>query len=66
MTHTQSTSLGPIAIPSAGQRTAGHFTFADDEGLGKYEWPYFAITGKLSGPTMLITAGIHASTFAAS
>ena len=63
MTHTQSTSLGPIAIPPAGQRAAGHFTFAGDEGLAKYEWPYFAITGKVSGPTVLVTAGIHAAEY---
>ena len=63
MTHTQSTSLGPIAIPAAGQRAAGHFTFSGDEGLAKYEWPYFAITGKVSGPTVLVTAGIHAAEY---
>jgi len=63
VTHTQSTSLGPIAIPPAGQRAAGHFTFAGDEGLSKYEWPYFAITGKVSGPTVLVTAGIHAAEY---
>jgi len=63
VTHTQQTSLGPIAIPAAGQRAAGHFTFAADEGLAKYEWPYLAITGKVSGPTVLVTAGIHAAEY---
>ena len=63
MAHTPSTSLGPIAIPAAGQRAAGHFTFAGDEGLAKYEWPYLAITGEVSGPTVLVTAGIHAAEY---
>jgi len=56
-------ALGPIAIPAAGQRVSGHFTFAGDAGLEKYQWPYFAITGKVSGPTVLVTAGIHAAEY---
>ena len=60
---TQQSALGPIAIPGAGQRVAGHFTFAGDNGLAKYEWPYFAISGKVSGPTVLVTAGIHAAEY---
>ncbi len=60
---TQQSALGPIAIPAAGQRVAGHFTFAGDNGLAKYEWPYFAISGHVSGPTVLVTAGIHAAEY---
>ena len=60
---TQQSALGPIAIPAAGQRVAGHFTFAGDDGLAKYEWPYFAISGAVSGPTVLVTAGIHAAEY---
>ena len=61
--HTPESSIGPIAIPPAGQRVAGQFTFAGDEGLEKYQWPYFAIAGKVSGPTVLVTAGIHAAEY---
>lgn len=56
-------TIGPIAIPAAGERASGHFTFAGDEGLAKYEWPYIAIAGKESGPTVLVTAGIHAAEY---
>ncbi len=59
----QESSLGPIPLPAAGQRAAGRFTFTGDEGLAKYEWPYIAIVGKVSGPTVLITAGIHAAEY---
>ncbi|HKC91160.1 MAG TPA: M14 family metallopeptidase [Candidatus Limnocylindria bacterium] len=55
--------IGPIAIPAAGQRRTGSFTFAGDEGLAKYEWPYIAIAGLVAGPTVLITAGIHAAEY---
>jgi hypothetical protein len=55
--------LGPIPIPAAGQRQAGRFTFASDAGLAKYEWPYLAIRGDAPGPTVLITAGIHAAEY---
>src|SRR5256714_6122701 len=41
----------------------GTFTFAGDEGLAKYEWPYIAIAGLMAGPTVLITAGIHAAEY---
>jgi uncharacterized protein len=61
--HMQQSSIGPIGIPAAGERAAGRFTFAGDEGLAKYEWPYFAIAGKISGPTVLVTAGIHAAEY---
>lgn len=60
---TQQSALGPIAIPASGERAIGHFTFAGDDGLAKYQWPYFAIAGKVSGPTVLVTAGIHAAEY---
>src|SRR6267143_3673504 len=56
-------TLGPISLPAAGNRAAGRFTFAGDEGLEKYDWPYIAIVGKVSGPTVLVTAGIHAAEY---
>ena len=37
--------IGPIEIPPAGERRTGTFTFASDQGLAKYEWPYIAIAG---------------------
>ncbi|MGH2470811.1 MAG: M14 family metallopeptidase [Candidatus Limnocylindria bacterium] len=55
--------IGPVAIPSAGERAMGTFTFTGDEGLAKYEWPYIAIAGLVAGPTVLITAGIHAAEY---
>src|SRR5437667_12144597 len=55
--------IGPIAIPEAGERATGTFTFSGDDGLAKYEWPYIAIAGLRSGPTVLITAGIHAAEY---
>ena len=55
--------IGPIEIPAAGQRSSGMFTFAGDEGLEKYQWPYVAIAGLMAGPTVLITAGIHAAEY---
>jgi len=54
-------NIGPIAIPSKGSRASGSFTFAGDPGLEKYQWPYIAIAGASSGPTVVITAGIHAA-----
>ncbi|HKY51634.1 MAG TPA: M14 family metallopeptidase [Candidatus Limnocylindria bacterium] len=60
---TQQRAIGPIAIPAAGQRASGHFTFSGDEGLAKYEWPYIALAGRESGPTVLVTAGIHAAEY---
>jgi len=54
-------NIGPIAIPSKGSRATGSFTFAGDVGLEKYHWPYIAIAGASSGPTVVITAGIHAA-----
>ena len=55
--------IGPIEIPAAGERRTGTFTFAGDPGLAKYEWPYVAIAGLMAGPTVLITAGIHAAEY---
>src|SRR2546421_10820479 len=54
-------NIGPIPIPGAGERATGAFTFSGDEGLAKYEWPYVAIAGLVAGPTVLVTAGIHAA-----
>src|SRR5436190_14778897 len=55
--------IGPIALPAAGSRVAGRFTFAGDTGLEKYDWPYIAISGVSSGPVALVTAGIHAAEY---
>jgi predicted deacylase len=55
--------IGPIEIPAAGERATGSFTFEGDEGLSKYQWPYIAIAGLMAGPTVLITAGIHAAEY---
>lgn len=55
--------IGPIPLPPAGQRAAGTFTFAGDAGLAKYTWPYVALRGARDGPTVLITAGIHAAEY---
>jgi len=55
--------IGPIEIPPAGERATGTFTFAGDAGLAKYDWPYVAIAGLMAGPTVLITAGIHAAEY---
>lgn len=55
--------IGPITIPAAGERAAGSFTFNGDDGLAKYEWPYLAIAGLRAGPTVLVTAGIHAAEY---
>ena len=56
-------AIGPIPLPRAGERTTGTFTFAGDPGLAKYEWPYIAMAGHIAGPTVLITAGIHAAEY---
>jgi predicted deacylase len=50
-------------MPSAGERATGTFTFGDDKALAKYQWPFIAITGREPGPSVLITAGIHASEY---
>lgn len=55
--------IGPIEIPSAGERATGSFTFKGDDGLSKYQWPYIAIAGLMAGPMVLITAGIHAAEY---
>ncbi len=39
------------------------FTFAGDEALAKYKWPYLAIVGRSPGPKILVTAGIHAAEY---
>src|SRR5690242_8200212 len=57
------TSLGPIPLPAQGTAASGYFTF-DDEFLGKYQWPYFAVVGRqTSGLKFLLTAGIHAAEY---
>src|SRR5437868_4000802 len=56
-------SLGPIPLPAAGERATGEFTFGGDAGLEKYRWPFIAISGTSDGPTVLITAGIHAAEY---
>jgi predicted deacylase len=56
-------NIGPIPIPHSGERITGTFTFVGDEGLAKYQWPYIAIAGLIAGPTVLITAGIHAAEY---
>jgi hypothetical protein len=55
--------IGPIAIPTAPGRRAGRFTFGDEPSLAKYEWPFFAMAGAQAGPTVLVTAGIHAAEY---
>jgi predicted deacylase len=55
--------IGPIAIPAPGERATGEFTFAGDPGLEKYRWPFIAIRGATDGPTVLITAGVHAAEY---
>src|SRR5690349_14138641 len=62
MTSQTSRRLGPITLPEAGQKASGYFTF-DDEQLGKYQWPYFAVVGSEQGLTFLLTAGIHAAEY---
>ena len=56
-------SLGPIPLPPPGERATGEFTFGGDPGLEKYRWPFIAISGTSDGPTVLITAGIHAAEY---
>src|SRR5919201_336304 len=56
-------NIGPVRVPPPGQSIAGSFTFAGDEGLQKYQWPFIAIAGNIAGPTVLITAGIHAAEY---
>lgn len=63
MSRVTPTTIGPLRLPSAGQRVAGRFTFSGDRGLEKYEWPYIAIAGPRPGPSVLITAGIHAAEY---
>src|SRR2546428_8014100 len=56
-------ALGPIPLPGRGERAIGRFTFSHDAGLGKYDWPFIAIAGAADGPTVLVTAGIHAAEY---
>ena len=56
-------NIGPIALPASGTRATGSFTFSADDGLAKYRWPFIAIAGANAGPTVLITAGIHAAEY---
>ena len=55
-------TLGPIPLPSEGQKASGYFTF-DDPQLAKYQWPYFAVHGGAPGRTFVLTAGIHAAEY---
>jgi predicted deacylase len=55
--------VGPIPIPAAGEKRPGYFTFSSEPHLAKYQWPYFALAGARPGPTILITAGIHAAEY---
>jgi predicted deacylase len=59
---TSSTSLGPVPLPQPGASQSGYFTF-QDELLGKYQWPYFAVAGRDPGLTFVLTAGIHAAEY---
>jgi len=59
---TKTYSIGPIPLPEAGTSQSGYFTF-EDELLGKYQWPYFAVVGREDGLTFLLTAGIHAAEY---
>ena len=56
-------NLGPIPLPELGQKRSGYFTFEGDPHLAKYQWPFFSIAGRQSGPTFLITGGIHAAEY---
>jgi predicted deacylase len=62
MTSETTRGLGPIPLPAPGTSQRGYFTF-DDELLGKYQWPYFAVVGREPGLTFLLTAGIHAAEY---
>ncbi len=55
-------SLGPIALPSSGEKASGFFTFSDEQ-LARFQWPYFAVSGAASGKRFLLTAGIHAAEY---
>ena len=56
-------TLGPVPLPPRGERATGEFTFAGDAGLEKYRWPFIAVSGASDGPTVLVTAGIHAAEY---
>ena len=55
--------FGPIVLAPAGEKRSGYFTFKDEPVLAKYAWPFFSITGRREGPTVLITGGIHAAEY---
>jgi uncharacterized protein len=59
---TKTSSIGPIPLPEAGTSQSGYFTF-EDELLGKYQWPYFAVVGREPGLRFLLMAGIHAAEY---
>ncbi len=52
-----------IPIPARGTRATGSFTFEGDAGLARYRWPYLAIRGAHDGPSVIVTAGIHAAEY---
>src|SRR5438046_3823315 len=56
-------TLGPVPLPPRRERATGEFTFAGDAGLEKYRWPFIAVSGASDGPTVLVTAGIHAAEY---
>jgi len=56
-------TLGPVSLPPPGERRTGEFTFGGDAGLEKYRWPFIAVSGAADGPTVLVTAGIHAAEY---
>src|SRR5579864_3133580 len=62
MTSDTANNLGPIPLPAPGATASGYFSF-EDEMLGKYQWPYFAVVGREPGLTFLLTAGIHAAEY---
>ncbi len=55
--------VGPISLPQPGERSSGLFTFAGDDALSRYRWPFIAISGATPGPIVLVTAGIHAAEY---
>ena len=62
MTSTTESRIGPIPLPEPGSKLQGYFTFEDNL-LGKYQWPYFAVVGREPGLKFLLTAGIHAAEY---
>jgi len=56
-------AIGPIDVPAGPGRRSRLFTFEDDPSLARYRWPFFAVAGGEPGPTVLVTAGIHAAEY---